>query len=166
MIISECVARAAVVESAPPYWETIRHGKCSPDSFDKCLRLLAVCVIKRNGILWKPFLWCRTHLSKTLDVYEGKSDFDSADISLNHTAGERYSSCPPPPKAIEEVSLLIHPVCNKLTVQHCQNVTWPAVCFDKRIVYCFVCIWSNFSKRSRKIFSRLCISYFDSVDMM
>lgn len=76
--------------------------ECSLDSapFDKRLRLLAQCVIKQNGILWKPFLWCHRHLSKTLDVYEGETEFDSFDISLNHIAG--YATVLPP-EAIKEV---------------------------------------------------------------
>lgn len=93
-LISKCVAHAAVGDSDPWYWETIQNSKCSLAPFDKRLRLLAVCVIKQNGILWKPFLWCHRHLSKTLDVYEGETEFDSSDISLNHIAG--YATVLPP----------------------------------------------------------------------
>lgn len=71
-----------------------------------------MCVIKQNGILWKPFLWCHRHLSKILDVCEREAEFDSSDISLNHIAG--YAAVLTP-EAIKEVSLLIHPLCNKLT---------------------------------------------------
>lgn len=52
----------------------LRNSKCFLDSapFDKCLRLLAVCVIKQNGILWKPFLWCHRHLSKGFGCIWGR----------------------------------------------------------------------------------------------
>lgn len=94
--------------------ETLWNRKRSLDSapFDKCLLLLAQCVIKQKGIVRKPSLWCHTHLSTTLDVCEGETEFDSPGISLNHTAG---CITVLPPEAIKEVSLLKHPSCNKLT---------------------------------------------------
>lgn len=64
-----------------------------------------MCVIKQNGILWKPFLQCHRHLSKTLDVYEGETEFDSFDISLNHNAS--YAAVLSL-EAIKEVSFAIH----------------------------------------------------------
>lgn len=134
--------------------ETIWNSKCSPasDPFDKCLRLLAVCVIKQNGILWKPFLWCHRHLSKTLDVYEGETEFDSSDISLNHNASNAAVLSP---EAIKEVSRLIHLLYNKLTA-HTVNMLpdpprllWQTFCLLCSCLLCareakkshFCCIW-------------------------
>lgn len=81
------MVQAAVGESDRRYWETIWNSKCSPDSapFDKRLRLLAVSVIKQNGILWKPFLWCHRHLSKTQDVYEGERVWQLWHFTKSHS---------------------------------------------------------------------------------
>lgn len=149
------MSNAAVGDSDPWWWETIRNSKCSLDSalFDKRLRLLAVCVIKQNGILWKPFRWCHRHLSKTLDVYEGETEFDSSDISLNHIAG--YATVLPP-EAIKEVSLLIHPLCNKLTAHTVNMLPDPPSAVTGLLFTAFRHILSNFSKRSKSL-SLLCL---------
>lgn len=116
--------------------------------FDKRLRLLAVCVIKQNGILWKPFLWCHRHLSKTLDVSEGETEFDSCDISLNHIAGHATVL---PPEGIKEVSLLIHPLCNKLTAHTVNMLPDTASAVTDLLFTVFMCILSNLSKKSKNL---------------
>ena len=115
-------------------------------AFDRRLRLLAVCVIKQNGILWKPFLWCHRHLSKTLDVCERETEFDSSDISLNHIAG--YAAVLPP----EEVSPLIHPLCNKLTAHTVNMLPDPPDCFDRLIVYCVHVYFQQLQQEKQKSF--------------
>lgn len=89
--------------------------------------------------------------------YEGETEFDSSDISLNHIVG--YAAVLPP-EAIKEVSLLIHPLCNKLTA-HTVNMLPDPPCL-LWLTYCLLCsciFWATLA-REAKCFSQLCLVNF------